>query len=205
MLQTLTGAPVLVVPVSRIDWMVTLTEWGWIRILLKLQETVDRAYRMGNSHRITLVGHSSGGVMGRLYLSPEPFKGHRFRGLDQVRHLITLGSPHRNVRGARLRRWVDRTFPGAYFAPRVVYTTVAGRTIQGNRRGQARDRLAHWFYRQLCGEGSQWGDGVVPLASARLEGARNLVLDAVSHTPIGGKRWYGTPDVVRDWWERLPI
>jgi pimeloyl-ACP methyl ester carboxylesterase len=203
MLKRQAGAPVLVVPASRTDWTATLTGWGWERILLKLQETVDRARRLGDGRRVTLVGHSVGGVMSRLYLSPDPFRGHRFRGLDQVSWLITLGSPHLNVRGARLRRWVDQTFPGAYFAPRVAYSTVAGRAIRGDRRGKTKARLAHWFYRQLCGEGAQWGDGIVPLASARLEGARNLVLDAVGHAPIGGKRWYGTPEVVRDWWNQL--
>ncbi len=201
-LRRLAGAPVLVVPVSRLEWAATVSGWGWERILLKLRETVDRAFRLGEDRRVTLVGHSAGGVIGRLYLSPEPFRGHRFRGLDQVRHLITLGSPHLNVRGARLRSWVDRTLPGAYFAPRVAYSTVAGRAVRGDRRGPVKARLAYLLYRQLCGEGSQWGDGVVPLASARLEGAANLTLDAVAHAPIGGKLWYGTPEMVREWWEQ---
>lgn len=199
-LRTLAGAPALLVPVTRLEWATAMTSRGWERILLKLRETVLEASRICDGCRVILVGYSSGGVMGRLYLSPEPFRGTRFNGLEQVRHLITLGSPHHNVRGARIRRWVDQSYPGAYFAPEVAYTTVAGRAIQGSNGGSLRNRLVYTLYRQLSGDGNEWGDGIVPLTSARLDGAKNLVLDAVAHAPIGGNRWYGTASVVREWW-----
>ena len=139
--------------------------------------------------------------MGRLYLSPEPFRGHAFRGLEKVAHLITLGSPHLSIRGAPMRRWVDRTYPGAFFAPQVSYTAVGGRVIRGSSAGSAKERVVRLLYRQLCGDGEQWGDGLVPLLSARLEGARNLVVEGAAHAPLGGRRWYGSPDLVRAWWE----
>jgi len=200
-LAELAGSPVLVVPVTLADWLTAASGWGWKRILLKLERTVGEAMTLEGGRRVTLVGHSSGGVMGRLYLSPEPFRGHAFRGQEKVGRLVTLGSPHLNVRGSPMRRWVDRTYPGAFFAPRVSYTAVGSRAIQGRSRGSMKERMAHLLYRQLCGDGTDWGDGLVPLLSARLEGARNLVLDGVAHAPVGGRRWYGSPDVVRAWWE----
>ena len=199
-LRTLAGAQAFLVPVSRGEWTTALTSRGWARILLKLRETVQEAAQGCNGCRVILVGHSAGGVMGRLFLSPEPFRGIRFNGLESVQHLITLGSPHGNLRGARLRRWVDQSYPGAFFAPEVTYTTVAGRAIQGSLQDGLRARVARILYLQLSGNGGEWGDGLVPLTSARLEGARNLVLDAVAHAPIGGRRWYGTSSVVREWW-----
>ena len=200
-LAELAGAPVLVVPASLADWVAATSKRGWERILLTLDGTVDEALALGGGSRVTLVGHSSGGVMGRLYLSPEPFRGHAFRGREKVAHLITLGSPHLTVRGASVRRWVDRTYPGAFFAPDVSYTAVGGRVIKGNAAGSAKERVARLLYRQLCGDGRQWGDGLVPLLSARLEGARNLVLEGAAHAPVGGRQWYGSPDLVRAWWE----
>jgi hypothetical protein len=201
-LAELTGAPVLVVPATLADWLAATSEWGWERILLKLDRTVDEALALGGGSGVTLVGHSSGGVVGRLYLSPAAFRGHAFRGLEKVAHLITLGSPHLTVRGAPVRRWVDRTYPGAFFAPDVSYTAVGGRVIKGSSAGSAKERVVRVLYRQLCGDGEQWGDGLVPLRSARLEGARNLVLDGAAHAPVRGRRWYGSPDLVRAWWER---
>ncbi|NJD11399.1 MAG: alpha/beta hydrolase [Gemmatimonadetes bacterium] len=198
-LAELAGAPVRVADGGTADWRAAVSERGWARILRELERTVDRAVALAGGGRVTLVGHSAGGVVGRLYLSPESFRGRAYRGLEKVERLITLGSPHLTVRGAPVRRRVDRTYPGAFFAPTVAYVAVGGRCIRGDARGSARERTAHFLYRHLCGDGAQWGDGLVPLASAPLEGARNLELDGVAHAPLGGARWYGSPDVVRQW------
>jgi hypothetical protein len=195
-----TGGLVLCVAVSSLEWAAAVSKRGWERILLKLHDRVLEITSMVPGRRITLVGHSSGGVMCRLYLSPEPFMGHTFAGLDRVDHLITLGSPHRNARGAHLRRWVDSTYPGAYFAPDVAYTTVAGRGVRGNSKGSVKERLAYLLYRQLSGVGSEWGDGIVPVASAGLTGARSIVMDGVAHGPLRRNRWYGSSEAVREWW-----
>jgi pimeloyl-ACP methyl ester carboxylesterase len=202
-LEGLTGWPVRIVPVTRLDWVAAVSEVGWERILLKLHQTVVSTLADAGQPRVILIGHSSGGVVGRLYLSPEPFRGHRFNGVGRVRDLVTLGSPHGNVRGARMRRWVDRTLPGAFFAPTVSYTTVCGAVVKGDSGGGAKARLVHFLYRKLCGRGNVWGDGIVPVESARLDGATNLVLDGVSHAPMGGRRWYGSPEVVQEWWAMM--
>jgi hypothetical protein len=37
----------------------------------------------------------------------------------------------------------------------------------------------------VCGEAAVWGDGVVPVAAAHLEGSLQLTLDGVYHSPLG--------------------
>jgi hypothetical protein len=43
------------------------------------------------------------------------------------------------------------------------------------------------------------GDGLVPVASALLPGARHLVLDEAVHGP-GSPRWYGGHEQLDAWW-----
>jgi hypothetical protein len=141
-------------------------------------------------------------VIGRLYLSPEPFRGERFAGLERVAHLVTLSSPNTHQRAGPMRRWVDRRYPGAYFAPAVRYTSVAGKWREGRRRGEAAERAAFAVYKRLGGTGAAWGDGLVPVDAALLRGSREVVLDGVGHAPGRGRPWYGSPDAVRTWWAK---
>jgi hypothetical protein len=198
-LAELAGQQVWVVEAFIHDWILAVAPIGWKRLLDKLQRTVLRAVRESSTGKVTLVGHSSGGVVGRLYLSPVPFLGVAYRGLEHVDHLITLGSPHHNERGTRMREWVDETYPGAFFAPQVDYTSVAGRAVQGNRHGSFRERCAYLFYRRLCGDGNVWGDGLVPEESALLQSSRQICLDGVSHF-AGVGLWYGADGVISRWW-----
>ncbi|KAF2306799.1 hypothetical protein GH714_021501 [Hevea brasiliensis] len=63
------------------------------------------------------------------------------------------------------------------------------------------------FRARFIGQGYKqadvWGDGVVPEASAHLEGALNISLDGVYHSPVGSddelRPWYGSPAVVDQW------
>jgi pimeloyl-ACP methyl ester carboxylesterase len=194
------GAPVSVVPANPIDWALAVSAYGWHRILRKLDLEVRRVAIETGGLRVVLIGHSSGGVIGRLYLSPEPFRGTSFSGLERVGHLITLGSPNTNQRVGPMRRWVDRQYPGAHFAPAVQYTSVAGKRREGRERGTAAERATYAVYRKLRGAGATWGDGLVPVDVALLPGATPVVLDGVGHGPMLGRPWYGTADVVRRWW-----
>ena len=199
-LEECAGVPVSVVPAYPQDWALAVSARGWLRILSKLDAEVRRATMAAGSPRAVLIGHSAGGVIGRLYLSPEPFLGRAFAGLERVAHLITLGSPNTNQRVGPMRRWVDARYPGACFAPQVRYTSVAGRRHQGNRRGRAAQRAAYGAYRKLGGEGATWGDGFVPIDVALLPGSGTVVLDDVGHGPVLSRPWYGSPDIVRRWW-----
>jgi len=196
------GVPVSVVRAGVMDWMLAVSAYGWQRILRKLDDEVRRSASAAGCTRVELIGHSSGGVIGRLYLSPEPLRGEAFAGLERVAHLVTLGSPNTNQRVGPMRRWVDQRYPGAYFAPAVRYTSVAGKWREGRRRGNAGQRAAFTVYRRLSGAGETWGDGLVPLNAALLPGSRTVVLDGVSHAPGRDRPWYGTAEVVRRWWMR---
>lgn len=204
-LQELTGAKVWIVPVNMHTWFGSITLSGWVRILNKLEDTVCRATQESKTGKVTLIGHSSGGILGRLFLSPDPLKGHAYRGLDFVNILITLGSPHYNHKGAALRKWVEEKYPGAYFDPDVRYVSVVGKAIRGNRRGSLKERRIHWFYKTLCGRGDAWGDGIVPLPSALLQGAQHIVIDGLRHYSRSKHMWYGSEKAVRSWWETLDV
>ena len=203
-LEALTGQPVLVAEVQAYDWLGNSSRLGWAHVLHKLDWTVRQAAQHSCTGKVALVGHSTGGVLGRLYLRPEPFLGQRYRGLDRVDRLITLGSPHYNngglTRGGRLSRWVEQRYPGAYSAPRVAYVSVAGRLRRGDLGGSRAERWAYRTYRDLCGDGTVWGDGLIPVVSALLQGARPVTLEGASHFPGFGKHWYGEAEVVRQWW-----
>lgn len=47
------------------------------------------------------------------------------------------------------------------------------------------------------------GDGVVPLESAHLEGARQITLDGVFHSINAPTAWYGSEGVVDAWLRKV--
>lgn len=197
----LLGIPeVRVVPVTHMDWAKSVLASGWARILAKVQRTVVRALESSGAEMVVLVGHSSGGMIGRLFLAPEPFLGRVCDGRRRVRGLITLGSPNHAKRASPMRRRIQTRYPGAYFAPEVTYLSVAGKAVRGDRDGSPRERAAYLGYRALWGYGAVWGDGAVPVGSALLEGSRPLVLDGVRHFSRSRRPWYGSADIVEKWW-----
>jgi hypothetical protein len=77
----------------------------------------------------------------------------------------------------------------------------------GRPDGTGRERVAHRLYRQLLEDAGTdppgdvlEGDGVVPVGSALLEGARHVVLDNIAHGQGAGRPWYGTDDALDVWW-----
>lgn len=199
-LTRLSGRPVSIVQARMADWLRSTTPEGWEHLLSELDVAVRRAVEDAPHGRVTLIGHSAGGVVSRLYLGPRSFLGPGYSGFEHVDHLITLGSPHYNLRQGQLRQQVEALYPGAFFAPQVRYTSVAGLAVRGDPRGSLRERLAFRFYERLSGVGAQPGDGLVPASSALLEGARQVTLEGVSHYAGFGGPWYGEIDVVERWW-----
>ena len=203
-LGRVTGQPVWIVDTWGPDWLTGVNRLGWSHLLGKLDRTVRAAADSSATGKVTLVGHSAGGVLARLYLSPDPFMGRTCRGLDFVGTLITLGSPHRNQGGTTLggtmARWIEQRYPGAAFAPAVNYVSVAGRVSRGNPSGSLRDRWLYNTYREIGGDGRAWGDGLIPTRSALLDGAYQIILDGVSHFRGFGGPWYGDEAVIPGWW-----
>jgi pimeloyl-ACP methyl ester carboxylesterase len=200
------GVPATTVPLRRRDWFPTVGGRSVTPILEALHQTVEQVRQETGSDRINLVGHSAGGWIARIYLGEQPYTIHPldagksglWKAHPAIATLVTLGTPHISQ-----ERWTKRNldfvkdhYPGAFY-PTVRYVCVAGKAVKGVRS------LRGWFtyssYQLTCGVGDCWGDEITPVGAAHLEGATNLTLDGVVHSPRIGKRWYGSRDVVPHW------
>jgi len=196
--------PVSIVETWGHDWLPSITPLGWLHLLRKLDYTVRQAVSDSATGKVTLIAHSAGGVLARLYLSPNPFLGRTFRGLDYISHLITLGSPHHNqgglMRGGQMSRWIEKRYPGTCFAPQVKYISVAGKLVRGSRSGSLQERWAFNVYKEIGGDGYAWGDGLIPVQAALLRGSHQITLDGVGHFSGFGGPWYGSQEIISLWW-----
>ncbi len=202
-LQSL-GIPAYTVPLKRRNWFPTLGGRSMLPILQQLDQTIKQVLAETGSDRVNLVGHSAGGWISRIYLGEVPYDIHLsdaektclWQGATLVRTLVTLGTPH-----VSQERWTKRNleFVKTYChpSPEVDHICVAGKSVHG------RHRFANWFayssYELTIGQGNCWGDGITPIAAAHLEGAKNLTLDNVLHSPRSGKLWYGSKAIVPLW------
>jgi pimeloyl-ACP methyl ester carboxylesterase len=208
------GYSAVTVPLRRSDWFPTLGGRSVSPILNKLDATVQAVREKTGSDRIILVGHSAGGWISRIYLGEVPYLIHRgdsgtgvWNGKSVVHTLVTLGTPHTSQERWTRRNldFVNGNYPGA-FHPEVRYLCVAGKSVLGGSFGVARSanrKLGTWFayssYELTCGRGNVWGDGITPVESAHLEGAENLTLENVIHSPRPGREWYGSAGILETW------
>lgn len=203
-LEDLSGLQAVGVPIMPWHWWSARQSEDATIILQKLRETVMWAQRRFRAERFILVGHSAGGVLARLYLCDEPVWGQVYAGVDHVRALITLGSPHCDDRGTETGWFVtDQANRLAPHTPHdsILYRTVAGRFVHGRQDGNYRERRAFRFYEFFGGRGDIWGDSMVPIDSAGLDGADKGVLPGVAHSRKHGRAWYGgSRDIIRRWW-----
>jgi len=204
-LEDLSGLRAVGVPLMPWDWWQANRAQDASNLLAKVAETVAWARRRFRAEQFILVGHSAGGLLGRLYLSDQPLGGQIYAGLEHVAALITLGSPHASARGEHsgwfLTDQANRLAPGAAYAECVRYLSVAGRFMRGRQDGSYRERRAFRAYQFFDGRGGVWGDGAVPVETASLEGAETIVLEGVAHSRKFGPHWYGgSKAVARRWW-----
>ncbi len=176
-----------------------------------LRDAVRLSREVSGGAPLLVLGHSAGGITGRLLTSPEPIEGRRFGAARWIGAIVTLGTPHRLPSaegiGSRINEVgssiAEATVPGAFFAPEIGYVSVASRAIRGDPAGTGRERVAHLLYRSVIGRAAvpgTEGDGLVPVAAAALEGAREVVLDGALHGPGAGGPWYGSGDALDVWW-----
>jgi len=192
-----------VVDVTRKDWFKSNSPKGWLDIFNKVRKTVNIALKQNNSRKIDLIGHSSGGVMLRLYLSDEPFNNEIFNGKSYTKNLITLGSPHQAVKATQLRKFVDEKYPGNFFK-NINYVSVGGQVeIKSKQTSLITKIIARGSYKSICGEKDANGDGLVPLSSSLLKGSQKIILPETVHGGIFGNKWYCTSSKVRQWWEQI--
>eukprot|EP00887_Chlorella_sp_A99_P002922 scaffold24.g2922.t1 len=194
------GLHVEVAPVTRLDWARnaaglryadywrgTLAPLPTVRWYLERVSSAARAAAEATGGaRATLLAHSAGGWLGRVWLLRE--RGAGAEEAQLVDCYVSLGSPQ---------------LPPP---PGVVdqYATVAGRYIQGAPLlgpGSWKQRVVGAGYKQaslggggggggggeggVCGDATAWGDGVVPVPTAHLPEAHNFTLEGVYHSPLG--------------------
>jgi hypothetical protein len=211
------AADVIVAPVYPPDWILTA-----VRGLGPVTTRVGRALLEASARSAALtasrgapilyLGHSAGGVVGRLLTSPVPFQGRRLNASGRIGALVTLGSPHLVGDDARWgsrvadagARFANRHVPGAFFAPSTAYLAVASRHVVGHAEGEdGRSRFMRRLYEDVHPAPDQpmvAGDGLVPVASALLPGARHLVLEDAVHGPGVRDPWYGQEAQRAAWW-----
>jgi hypothetical protein len=176
-----------------------------------LRDAVRLSSTLSAGAPLLVVGHSAGGITGRLLTAPEPLPGRRLGAARWVGALVTLGTPHRLAAGQGIGRRIrdvatliaDEKAPGAFHAPWIGYLSVASRAVVGDPGGNGRARVAHLMYRSIIGRAAALGtdgDGLVPVAATHLDGARHLVIDGAIHGPGGNADWYGSTDAVDAWW-----
>uniref|UniRef100_A0A7N0T1Y3 GPI inositol-deacylase n=1 Tax=Kalanchoe fedtschenkoi TaxID=63787 RepID=A0A7N0T1Y3_KALFE len=252
------GVPSVVAKVSRLDWfrnaagLADANYWkgtlsprpvlDWY--LKRVDDAVQEAKELGEGGTLSVIGHSAGGWLARVYM--EEF------GRSGIALLLTLGTPHLpppkglpgvidQTRG--LLYYVEERCAKPVYTPELKYVCIAGRYIQGAPIFGASDVTANpnaaatlndmqpaseaailsdvtkpatptmracfvgQGYKQVCGRADVWGDGVVPEVSAHMEGALNISLDGVFHSPVGSddelRPWYGSPAVVDQWIHHL--
>ena len=195
------GLDVSVVHASRVDWLLTSSAWGWQRLLQRVDQSVKQARDRCAGGPVTLIGHSSGGVMLRLYLAEHGLEGASLNGQKLCDRLISLGSPHQALRATPLRAMVDRLLPGCACASDVDYISVAGRlNLQSPAASAFARRSAPGNYERICGDGQAPGDGLVPVSSAWLKGSRLIELEDTAHGGFFGQPWYGSAERISQWW-----
>ncbi|WP_174842872.1 esterase/lipase family protein [Candidatus Oscillochloris fontis] len=197
--QALEAAPynydVSITPISRLRWAIT-RDWDFRPVINHLRDTVQQALERSGAEKVTILGHSVGGSVARMYLGEEAYCGEIYAGRRYVQRLIMLGTPHHSIEywTRTSVSFINDTYPGAFY-PEIHYTSVVGSAIQGNPKGNIVERMSSSSYRRVSGPQADyaWGDGVTTLECAALSGAEFLVVPELTHSPFHGQPWYGEP------------
>ena len=203
-IKSRSNTKVVIVPVTKLEWLCTNWSFGWKIILDKVEKQVKELSEESITNKVTLIGHSSGGIILRLYLSDLLFRRKIYNGRNYANCLITLGSPNQAKRATYLRNFVSSKLPGSYYKKNVNYISVAGELdLNGPIATKTSRRLSKASYRSLNGNENSLGDGLVPVESALLIGSKTLIMKETAHGKAFGREWYGSKNKVEEWLNRL--
>ena len=202
-IKSRTNNKVVIVPVNKIEWLSTNWSFGWKIILDKVEKIVNDLSNQSSTKKVTLIGHSSGGMILRLYLSDLLFNRKVYNGKHYANCLITLGTPNQAKRATYLRNFVSSKLPGSFYSPEVSYISVAGELdLNGSLASKTSLRLSKSSYKALNGNQDVLGDGLVPRESALLMGSKQIVIKDTAHGRVFGKDWYGSISKVEEWFNK---
>ena len=215
------AADILIAPVYIPDWILAAARGlGPIttRVGRALLDACARSVVSAASRGapVLYIGHSAGGLVGRLLTSPVPFEGRSMGAAGRIAALVTLGTPNaaspappdggrwgRRV-GEAGTRFAERHVPGSTFAPTTAYVSVASRLLVGRHGAEdGRERFVRRVYEDVYpqpGVDSVAGDGLIPVAAALLPGSHQVVLPDAIHGPAPRAAWYGAGADVDAWW-----
>lgn len=189
--------PTEVVPLKWWEWLPTVGGRSMAPILARLDAAVKDVLQRYDAPQVNIIAHSAGGWVARIYLGDIPYYDRVWHAEPRIASLISLGTPHRSLEPWTRRNlgFVNDNYPGAFHTG-VKYVCVAGKAVYGEKK------LSRWLayssYELTCGVGNTWGDGITPIEAAHLDGAENLVVEGVNHSPRSGK-WYGSAAVSDVW------
>ena len=191
-----------VVPLKWWDWVPTVGGRSIAPILEKLDQTVNQELEKSGASKVNIIAHSAGGWLSRIYLGDRPYYDKVWNARSKVAKLICLGTPQRSLEPWSLPNlgFVNDNYPDAFYDD-IEYICVAGNAVQG-KKSTPKKWLAYSSYELTIGQGDVWGDGIIPIEAAYLDGAKNMAINGVYHSPRSGK-WYGSQEVVDIWAEYL--
>lgn len=126
----------------------------------RLRRAVEQVRAATGAEQVHLVGHSMGGIIARNYIQLQG-------GAPQVASCVTLGSPHR---GSKLAPFAVSRLGRGLLPGSQLLTRLNAVPLPAGVRFTA-------IY-------SRHDNIIVPMDSARLEGADNIELDALGHTAM---------------------
>lgn len=126
---------VSVVPVTRREWAMTVGGRPMTPVLRLVDLAVRTALSETGASHVTLVGHSAGGWIGRVYLGDQPYPASHptavaWNGRRFVHQLVCLGTPHSSGEPVTRRNmsFVNFNYPGAFYND-VEYLNFAGDAV----------------------------------------------------------------------------
>lgn len=198
---------VAIAPIHLPDWAV-MGFAGMGPLLLRGARAIREARRV-SPQPVIVVGHSMGGIIGRLAMAPDPLDGRCVGVAYDIGCMVTLGTPHRfdpRVRwrhpGQRAAEHLEQVSPGAWHAPETGYLTVGSTMVPPARRAPTNSAVGslNRVLRALVGETpGATSDGLVGSDRCRLRGVRHIEFTDVLHGLFYGP-WYGDVEVIERWW-----
>lgn len=153
----------------------------------ELAKQVKFAREENNAWHVDIVAHSMGGLISRQYINT--FMPQVFDNKPEVTHLVMLGTPNQGSPCADTVNGIFEDFEeNDMEAMRELKPIIvrAFNTRINNRKGVKFSILIGAFMPRTCLDESEWGDGVVPLSSAKYNNTDYRYV-ARNHIELTGK------------------